>query len=324
MLLKNIAWGVLLIIQIGFAENVLPVHSGPWDMKELSQVPQTFPASEFEAEPGLRPLFFQGEDLQGRETRVFEWVGIPDGDGPFPAMVLVHGGGGTAYQEWVKLWMDRGYAAIAMDTAGQIPVHPDGEKRKWMSHEHSGPRGWGGFDQIDDPVEDQWTYHAVAAVIRAHSLLRSYPQVDASRIGVTGISWGGYLTCIVAGVDDRFQLAVPVYGCGFLEDGSFWLSTFLDPAQTNGKWASLWDPRHYIPHAEMPMLFVNGTNDKFYWMKIWQKTYRAVQGPVTLCCKVRMAHYHAAGWGNEEIYAFADSILKDGSALPQVTGQSRS
>jgi len=29
---------------------------------------------------------------------------------------------------------------------------------------------------------------------------------------VTGISWGGYLTCIVAGIDDRLKAAVPVYG----------------------------------------------------------------------------------------------------------------
>jgi dienelactone hydrolase len=320
-------WFVLLLFPLAvFAESELSGNCEPWNLEELFQAPLTCPVPELaaEAEPCITPLFFESEDFHGGETRVFAWVGIPPGEGPFPAMVLVHGGGGTAYQEWVKLWMDRGYAAIAVDTAGQIPTHPEGEKRKWMSHEYSGPRGWGGFNQIDDPVKDQWTYHAVAAVIRAHSLLRSYPQVDAARIGVTGISWGGYLTCIVAGLDDRFRLAVPVYGCGFLEDGSYWVSTFLDPSKTDGtgeKWISLWDPRHYIPRAEMPMLFVNGTNDKYYWMKAWQKTVQAVQGPVTLCCKVRLVHNHAAGWGNEEIYAFADSILKAGAALPQITHQ---
>ena len=57
-------------------------------------------------------------------------------------------------------------------------------------------------------IQDMWSYHAVAAVVRGHSLLRSLPNVDAERIGVTGISWGGYLTCIVAGVADRFRHAV--------------------------------------------------------------------------------------------------------------------
>ena len=68
-----------------------------------------------------------------------------------------------------------------------------------------------------------WTYHAVAAVIRGHSLLLAQKEVDPQRIGLTGISWGGYLTCIVAGLDDRLKVAVPVYGCGFLHENSCWL-----------------------------------------------------------------------------------------------------
>src|SRR5437588_585808 len=70
------------------------------------------------------------------------------------------------------------------------------------------------FGSVDKPVAEQWPYHAVAAVVRAHSLVRSFPEVDADRTAVTGISWGGYLTCIVAGIDPRFKAAVPVYGCG--------------------------------------------------------------------------------------------------------------
>ena len=79
---------------------------------------------------------------------------------------------------------------------------------------------------MDRDPKDQWTYHAVAAVIRGHSLLRSFPEVDAEQIGVTGVSWGGYLTCIVDGVDSRFKFAVPVYGCGYLYENSRWLGEF--------------------------------------------------------------------------------------------------
>ena len=92
---------------------------------------------------------------------------------------------------------------------------------KWFRDDQGGPPGWGGFDQMAWPREDQWTCHAVADVILAHSLIRSLPEVDPERTGVTGISWGGYLTCIVAGVDRRFKLAVPVYGCGFYRDTAF-------------------------------------------------------------------------------------------------------
>jgi dipeptidyl aminopeptidase/acylaminoacyl peptidase len=58
----------------------------------------------------------------------------------------------------------------------------------------SGPTGWGGFSQIDEPIKDQWPYHAVSAVILSHNFLRSLPQIDKKKIGITGISWGGYLS----------------------------------------------------------------------------------------------------------------------------------
>src|SRR5207244_2738599 len=130
-----------------------------------------------------------GLPWHGEPTRVFALVGMPEhkpGD-KVPAIVLVHGGGGTAFAEWVKLWTSRGYAAIAMDTCG---CTPGGEHGKRPRHEHSGPPGWGGWDQTDEAVEDQWTYHAVADVVLAHSLLRAQPDVDTDRIGITGISWG--------------------------------------------------------------------------------------------------------------------------------------
>ena len=41
----------------------------------------------------------------------------------------------------------------------------------------------------DREAREQWTYHAVAAVIRGHSLLAAAKEVDPGRIAVTGISW---------------------------------------------------------------------------------------------------------------------------------------
>jgi cephalosporin-C deacetylase-like acetyl esterase len=323
-------FGVCCVVQ---AEEIFvlpdPDHSAPvpWNLTKLYQMPETFPAPQFEAEAGngITPLFFKGEEYQGRETRVFAWVGIPtNGVGPFPAMVLVHGAGGTAYKDWVQLWMDRGYAAIAVDTASHIPVRPEGQTRGWQLHVDCGPRGWGGFDQVDNPVKDQWLYHAVAAVIRAHSLLRSYPQVATNRIGLTGISWGGHLTCVAAGVDDRFRFAAPVYGCGFLGEDSSWLSLYLRPMgrEKAMRWLMLWDPSRYVNRVKMPMLFVNGTNDKHYRPISWQKTYWEVPTEVTLACRVRMPHSDFAGRA-PEVFAYADALFKNGTPLPKITAQGR-
>ena len=184
-----------------------------FDLQRLSKPPVASPVLDIPSE-GVRAIFFEGVPYRGKPTKVFAYYGLPSRDSQaqraekVPGVVLIHGGGGTAFANWVKLWNDRGYAAIAMDVCGCVPV---GTYGNWQRHPEGGPPGWdASFAQIDEPVEDQWQTHAVSAVLLAHSLLRSLPEVDADRIGVTGISWGGYLTCLVAGVDERFRCAVPV------------------------------------------------------------------------------------------------------------------
>jgi dienelactone hydrolase len=303
----------------GMAAGSLGAVVMPWDMEALSKPPQSWPAPEF-SEDGVRALFFEGIPYQGKPTRVFAWYGAPEGDGPFPAMVLVHGGGGTAFAEWVRLWTSRGYAAIAMDTCGCVPR---GEYGNWERHPEGGPGGWGGFHQIDEPVADQWTCQAVASIVLAHSLIRSFPEVDADRTGITGISWGGYLTCIAAGVDSRFKLAVPVYGCGFLGEDSVWLPDFANMGpDMAGRWLSLWDPSVWLPRARMPFLWVTGTNDFAYPMNSLQMSYRLPPGPRQLCVTLRMPHGHGgAGENPVEIRAFADHHFLKKPALPRVTAQ---
>ena len=233
-------------------------------------------------------------------------------------MVLIHGGGGTAFARWVKVWNERGYAAIAMDLCGCLPI---GTYGNWKRDEQGGPPGWdASFDQLGEQVTDQWTYQAVGNAILAHSLIRSFPEVDAERIGVTGISWGGYLTSIVGSVDERFKFAAPVYGCGFLGDNSAWLQSFEKLGTEKATlWLSQWDPANYLPQAKIPFLWVNGTNDFAYPMDSWQKSYRLVPVRSDLCLRIRMPHGHGpAGENPEEIRVFADEILRKDQPLPRI------
>ncbi len=298
--------------------------AGPmWDMKTLSETPKVYPAEGFQSTEGMRALFFEGPPYRGKPTRVFAWLCVPkvEPGKKLPGMVLVHGGGGTAFDNWVKLWNDRGYAAISMDTCGCVPK---GTYGNWQRHDSGGPPGWGGFDQIDQPREDQWTYHAVADAILAHSLLRAQPEVDPDRIGLTGISWGGYLACILAGVDHRLKLVAPVYGCGFTNEHGFAGSVAALGKDKGARWMRWWDPSAYLKDAPMPMLWVTGTNDFAYTFNALQKSYRLPSGPRTLAIRVRMPHGHGpAGEAPKEIQVFADSLLRGGDPLVKITGQGR-
>ena len=304
----------------------------PWDLAKLSESP------EFEwldGESPVRSLLFEGERYGGQPTRVFAYYATPAsllGDArsdssKWPAVVLVHGGGGTAFREWVELWARRRYAAIAMDLAGCRPI--EAQSSQHDTHRERLPDGGpdqGGeekFGRIDEPVDRQWPYHAVANVLRTHSLVRSFPEIDATRTAVTGISWGGYLTCIAAGLDNRFRAAVPVYGCGFLHENSEWLDHFaqMEPAQRE-RWIDLWDPSRYLPAVAMPILFVNGTNDPSYPLDSYMKSFDLVRGVKQIRVTVNMPHDHPQGWAPDEIGWFVDHHLRGEPGLP-VVGEPR-
>ncbi len=304
---------VLLLVAPGSIARAQQSHfTGPWNLANLKKAP---PAT-FGATKGLvQEVYYEGEPLGGKPTRVFAYLGRPKAAaGKAPGMVLVHGGGGTAFAEWATLWAERGYAAIAMDLAGCGPDQkrlPDGgppqdDRAKFR-------------DFTDAEANQMWTYHAVAAAIRGHSLLAAQEGVDATRIGITGISWGGYLTCIVAGVDDRLKVAVPVYGCGFLHENSAWLPQFakMSPGQRD-RWVRFFDPSRYLPGVRCPILFTNGTNDFAYPLDSYQKCYRLVPGPVDVRIEVRMPHGHPQGWAPKEIGLYVDSVLRGGDPLPKL------
>ena len=286
--------------------------TGPWDVAAL----QKTPSAEWGARTGLvQEVFYASEPLAGKPTRIFAYVGRPaEGTGPFPAMVLVHGGGGEAFRNWAEHWAKRGYVSIAMDTSGRGAKKvrlPDGgpeqdDDTKFLPF-------------ADDGAREMWTYHAVAAVLRGHSLLASLPEVDRARIGVTGISWGGYLTCIVAGLDDRVKVAVPVYGCGFLGDNSYWKAPRFDrmPAEQRDRWLKNFDPSAYLGGVRAPILFLNGTSDFAYPLDSYRKSAQLVRPDLrTVAIQVNLKHGHY--WNFGEVDAFVDSVLRGGPALPKL------
>ncbi len=291
---------------------------GPWNLDELHKTPDV----RWVNTKGLvRSLYYEGGPYRGKSTRVFAHFGVPEGVGEgekLPAMVLVHGGGGTAFPEWAEIWAKRGYLCIAMDLAGRGPKRkplPDGGPDQ--SHKQK-------FDDIKNGVQDAWTYHAVANVVRAVSALRAHPNVAPSKIGITGISWGGYLTSIVCGVDNRLSAAVPVYGCGFLHENSVWLKDFQRLGEQDAKlWVENFDPSHYLGNCHMPTLWMNGTNDFAYPLDSYKKSYSLVRGPRTLCITVRMPHGHPPGWARPEIGLFIDSVFREGAPLATVSKMKR-
>lgn len=299
-----------------FSQDFPAAERAVLDLADLVEAPEMYKVDGVEPDGNLEAIYFQALPWKGKETRVFAWLGIPENSdgGLLPGVVLVHGGGGTAFKEWVKIWNDHGFAAISIAVEGQTDQrHANSEDsdnpRGWTGHEWAGPRRQGIYADSQEPIEEQWMYHAVADTILANTLLRSLPEVDESKVGITGISWGGVITSTVIGVDDRFAFAIPIYGCGGLADAQ---NHWGEALGNNELYRMVWDPLVRLHRARMPILWLSWPSDKHFPLDSLASCYQAALGSRMLSLIPGMRHGHAAGWNPPDSYEFAKSVVESG------------
>jgi len=300
-------------------QKSIKIDSLLWDLGKLSKAPEV---QWLDRKSPVQTLLYKSVDYEGHPTQVFAYYSNPDilngkptGKNKFPGIVLIHGGGGKAFKEWVEKWASEGYAAIAMDLSGN---DADGKKLVQAGADQSNESK---FDKIETAdLKDVWSYHAVASSILAHSLLLQFPEVDQAKTCVTGISWGGYLTCIVASLDNRFKAAVPVYGCGFYDESDVF-KVPLNKLSNSGraKWMRYFDPSVYMPFAAPQFCFVNGNKDKHYNVVPYSKTYNLVpENRRHVLLLPEMKHSHDWGWEPHEIRYFMENILEKRTPLTTI------
>jgi dienelactone hydrolase len=214
----------------------------------------------------VRKIYYASEIFDGFKVRVAAYFGFPGTPDKAPAILHIHGGGQTATREYVEYWAKRGYATLSIDWGG-YPLDPDPQ---------SGNTDWGpiGANQRDtkntyrvqpDPRVNSW-YHWVIACRRGLTFLADQPQVDASRMGIFGISMGGRLTWMVAGLDDRVTAAASVFGAVSMGEpfpslpGTEQVRFEPDDLKI---WRATLETDPYIARIHCPFLFL-GASDDFY------------------------------------------------------------
>lgn len=281
------------------------------ELGRLTAAPAMHAAEGFADEPGMRAIFYDSLPWKGKPTRVFAWLGLPaNATGRVPGVVLVHGGGGSAFREWVRRWNEHGFAAISISVEGQTdgtdPEWPKG-KPGYRRHEWAGPQRNGIYGDSAEPLGDQWIYHAVADTVLANSLLRSLPEVDADKVGVMGISWGGVITATVIGIDDRFAFAIPMYGCGRMFVSENHYGRILG---SNALYREAWDPVVRMNRVKLPVLWFSWPQDAHFPLDCQAACYRAAPGPHMVALVPGMGHGHT--FSPPHGYAFAESVVRCG------------
>lgn len=137
------------------------------------------------------------------DRRVYGWVAVPKGAGPFPAILTV------PYAGVYPIQPDMYHAklgAVAMNIIiHDFPVtHPADFYKKQAENELKDYNriGW------DDKDKTYFRY-ALLACVRAIDHLANRKDVDPKQIAVTGSSQGGALTLCLSGLDERVALAAP-------------------------------------------------------------------------------------------------------------------
>jgi hypothetical protein len=258
-------------------------------------------------------------DIAPERTTEDAYLLIPDGDGPFPAALVVFYDGKTGVGEgkerrdFARQLVKRGFVALSL---GMDPAsfYPDKEKARLQ------------------PL----SYHAYVAA-NCHTALAGLPQVDPKRVGIVGHSYGGKWALFASCLYDKFACGVwSDPGVVFDEtrpNVNYWEPWYLGyepgrerkpgvPNETNprtGAYKRLVEEGHDLVelHALMaprPFLVSGGSEDP---PERWKALHHAVAVNKLLGFENRVAMTNRKGHdptdeSNEQIGLFFEYALKSG------------
>jgi len=179
---------------------------------------------------------------------VHGWVVLPEGEGPHPVLLNIHGGPYAAYTgslfDEAQVYADAGYAVVM-----------------------SNPRGAAGYGQEHGRVIRQamGTVDLTDVLDFLDGSIEAYPSIDGSRVGIMGGSYGGYLTAWTIAHDHRFEAAIVERGfldpdafVGTSDIGSFFGDEYTgtDPELMRSQ-----SPQAVVSQVTTPTLVLHSSND---------------------------------------------------------------
>jgi dienelactone hydrolase len=194
--------------------------------------------------PGTNPKVHDVSFTSPRGGRVSGYLTVPPGKGPFPAVIFLHGSGGSR-----RNFVSEASWLTGRNAVGLTIDSPFVRPRPTLT-------GMPGIRQ-----ERNLQVQAIVDTRRAVDVLDSLPYVDKSRIGLLGFSAGAKTAAIAAGVDPRFKAVVLVSG------GAPPIESFVDTAprkfrgQIRPLLASV-DPYRYVGKTHGKLLIQIGRADE--------------------------------------------------------------
>ena len=241
-------------LAFAFSSAVEPNDVYVYDLEACTLERLTTSPREVDVSTLVEPTLHRFESFDGESVPVFLFE--PEGDGPFPVVVTVHGGPEAQWRPWyapsfaplTQFLVSRGYAVAAPNVRGSS--------------------GYGKrYEHLDD-IERR--LDSVRDLESLHGWLAARPEIDGSRAVVYGRSYGGYM--VLAALSFQPQ----IWAAGIEAVGISSLVTFLENtspyrrAAREREYGSLANDREFLEHASpmthidavrAPLFIQHGRND---------------------------------------------------------------
>lgn len=236
-------------------------------------------------------------------SRVPAYLLVPEGEGPFPAIVLLHDHGAhfsigkekmvrpfhvapevmEDADQWARQCYDGQYVGDYLARHGYVVLAVDalfwGERGRKEGTSYDAQQAlasnflqmgasWGAFINVDD--------------MRSAEFLASLPFVDKERVGSLGFSMGAYRSWMLAALTDVIRASASICWMNTTEH----LMTLTNNQNKGGSAYAMLIPalRRYLdyPHVASiacpkPTLFFNGTQDKLFPIEGVRDAYREME-----------------------------------------------
>ncbi len=197
----------------------------------------------------LRSVSFTSSDGQ----RIQGWLGLPDGEGPFPAIIDMHGGPDSvqlnSFSPGAQTWLDQGFAFLSINYRGSTTFGREFEQKIW------GQLG-------------RWELEDMAAA-RAWLVAEGIAQPD--NMLLTGWSYGGYLTLLGLGKQPELWaggmagIAITDWAMQYEDSAetlrAYEAALFGGTPQEKPEQYKISSPITYAEHIRASVLIIQGRND---------------------------------------------------------------
>ena len=235
-----------------------------------------------------------GQVIQG-------WLGVPDGDGPFPAILHMHGGPEAVMTEvfgpMSQCWLDHGFAYLTINYRGSTTFGRDFLEKIW---------GNVGYWEVED-------------MVAARAWLADRAIAKPDQVFLTGWSYGGYLTLQALGTYPALWaggmagIAVADWAIAHWDTTDTLRSVRAlrfggTPEETPERYSAS-SPITYAEKVEAPILIMQGRNDT----RTPPRSIEMYETKMKSLGKVIEVHWFDAGHGSlsvEQNIEFQELMLR--------------